>query len=267
MKDDDIRDELQFHLEETEEELRKAGASPQEARTRARRELGSTALVAEQVRDVWIARWWRELRQDVRYGLRSYRREPAFFAAAIGCLALGIGASTTVVSIADATMFRALPYAEPHELMALYEQRPKENVFNNVISTPDFVDWRFRNRTFASMAAWVEGDFTYTSENEPERFEGASISAGYLTLLGAPPRLGRDFTFEDEKPGNESVVIVSDDFWRRNLGATAEALGRTVTLNGRPHTVVGVLAPDFRAPDHAWRVRAAGDGRQHALRP
>jgi putative ABC transport system permease protein len=253
-REEDIRDEIRFHLEEEQADLEEAGQDSSTAGRAAMRTFGNRTKIEEDIRDVWVSRRWQEFCQDVTYCLRSFRRSPGFTAATLFYIAMGIGAVTAVAGIANASMFRSLPYPEPERLAVLYEQRPRENLFTNVVSYPDFADWRDQNQVFSAMAANQSSNFVYTSTGEPQRVEGGAVSAGYFDVLGIQPRLGRGFRPADESAGDASIVIVTDGFWRRNLGASDVALGRPLVLNGRSYTLGGVLPAGFRAPIYAWEV-------------
>jgi putative ABC transport system permease protein len=253
-REQDIRDEIRFHLEEEQADLEATGLNSSAAESAAVRTFGNRTKIEEDIRDVWTSRRWQEFHQDVTYCLRSFRHSPGFTAAAIFCLALGIGAVTTVAGIANASVFRSLPYPDPERLAVLYEQRPRENLWNNVVSFPDFADWRDQNHVFSAMAATEGSSFVYTSLTDPQRVDGAAVTAAYFDVFGIQPRIGRGFTPADESAGSGSIVIVTDSFWRRNLGSNDAALGRPLVLNGRSYTIGGILPPGFRAPSYEWEV-------------
>jgi len=252
----EIREEIEFHLGEDQEELEAAGKTPADARWEARRTFGNPAIVQEDVRDVWVARWLRELRQDLHFGVRSLMRSPAFLAATMLCLALGIGATTAVFSVANAIIVRSLPYADADRLLVIHEQRPGEGVSDNVVSYADYFDWREQQRTLAAIGAWEGGATTFTIARggDAERVPGAFVTAGFFDVLAVAPRVGRTFALADEDAGSASVVVVTDRFWRRALGAAGDALGRPIVLDGREHTVVGILPAHFEAPFYTWEI-------------
>src|ERR687883_1121170 len=183
------------------------------------------------------------LLQDLRYGARVLRKKPGFTAVAVVTLALGVGANTAIFSVVNAVILRPLPYPEPERLVRVYEKRPKLGRTRNVVSAPDFVDWRGQNRAFDSMAAYTGWGASLTSDGEPQRITGALASADLFRVLRAEPMLGRAFVAEEDRPGAPRVVVISHGLWRRRFGADPSAGGKAVTLDGRTYTGVGVMPP------------------------
>ena len=252
-REQEIREELDFHLSEEAEELEAAGVPAAAAQAAARKNFGNRSRIQESVREIWIARRWHELRQDIRFALRSFRKNPGFVAAVVGCLALGIGSTAWVVSVSDAMVFRPLPYPEPERLVSL-DARVIEDGSIGALSYPDFRDWRDGSKSFTHAAAWNPAHLVYGSGADAIRVEGATITAGYFETLGVMPRLGRAFRETSTGDTEQGEVIVTDGFWRRQLNADPNALDRNLIFNGESYRLAGVMPPDFRPIRHAWEV-------------
>ena len=208
--------------------------------------------------------------QDMRYAARSLRKSPGFTLVAALTLALGVGANAAIFSVVNTVMLRPLPFAQPDALVRIWESDPEHGRPTFATSHPNFLDWRSEAKSFQSLAATTNAGFTWTSTAEAEVIQGLNVTATFLDTLRITPVLGRNFLAEEDRPGgNTRVVIVSDGFWRRALGSDPKAIGRTLTLNSLPYTVIGVLPPAFQwgnntdmlaplAPDPA---RSRGDHR------
>jgi predicted permease len=187
-----------------------------------------------------------QLRQDVAYALRMMHRGPAFTAIAIVTLAVGIGANTAIFSVVHAVLLRPLPYANPDSTVIV--QNLLDGTRDYGFSNPEFLDARERLRSL-EIGAFASGSVNITGRSEPERLQSAYVTAAVLPVLGVNPTLGRGFRLEEELPGRDSVLILTDDLWRRLFNGSFDALGQSLTLNGRPHTIIGVLPPGFVMPD------------------
>ena len=184
------------------------------------------------------------LRQDLRYALRSYAKTPSFTLVILTTLALGIGASTAIFSMVNAIILRPLPFPDPDRLIFANELNP--NGTGMSVSWPNFLDWRARARSFDGLASSRNELLMLTGVDQAQRLEARRVTGNFLDVLGVRPVLGRGFTAEDDQPGSDPVVVVSDGFWRSQLGASAGAIGTHLTLDGTLHTVVGVLPAGFR---------------------
>jgi predicted permease len=184
---------------------------------------------------------------DVKLAVRSLRRSPGFAAVAILALAVGIGGNTAVFSVVDATRVRAVPYEDPARLVNLFGNVDRGAIERRGASYPDFLDWRAQaTRSFEDLAAVDPQLMTIVGTDEPERIETEFVSASFFSLLRATPALGRTFREdEDQVSKPEFVIVLSDGLWRRRFGADPQILGKPVTLNGQPFTVVGVMPPGF----------------------
>jgi predicted permease len=238
--DRDLEDEIEFHLAER---ARRAGIEPLEARRR----FGSPTLIKEAIREMWTIRWIEVLSQDLRYAARTLRKSPGFTIVAALTLALGIGANTAIFSVVDAVILRPLPYPEPGRLVELWGNVKRAKVERRGASFPDYLDWRAQSRSFESMAAFDSGTMTLTGVEEPERIRAEIVSEPYFDLLGMRPALGRTFLpEEDEVPQRNAVIILSDGLWKRRFGADPAVVGRSVQLDGRTWSIVGVMPAWFR---------------------
>jgi putative ABC transport system permease protein len=185
--------------------------------------------------------------QDVRYAARSLRKSPGFTLVAAITLALGVGANAAIFSVINTVMLRPLPFANPDSLVRVWESNIERDRPTFAVSHPNFLDWRSQARSFQSLAATTNAGFTWTSTADAEVVQGLNATATFLRTLQITPALGRNFLDEEDRPGgNTRVVIVSDGFWRRALGSDPNAVGRSLTLNGLPYTVIGVLPPSFQ---------------------
>jgi predicted permease len=183
------------------------------------------------------------LLQDVRYALRVLARSPGFAAIAILTLALGIGANTALFSVVNGVLLNPLPYPHPQQLVAVYSRTPQFG--ESSISYPNFLDWQRDNHTFAQLAAFRQDTFNMTGSGEPEHLRTEMVSADLFSLLGVQPAIGRFFNAQDDHAGAAPVVILSNALWHVRFGASPKILGQSISLNGTPYTVIGVLPANF----------------------
>jgi putative ABC transport system permease protein len=198
---------------------------------------------------LWLQpkRWEDEVLQDLRYGFRMLRRNPALTFIAMLTLALGIGANTAIFSVVNAVLLRSLPYQEPDQLVQLRYYRAR--VAEDYANAAEFLEWRERAKSFSQIAAYRFDNADLTGSGEPERLDAGFASAELFATLGVAPALGRAFTQTEDTVGGASAVILSDRFWQRRFGGDRQIIGRTLTLDGQNRTVVGVMAPGFRLVD------------------
>jgi predicted permease len=254
----DIDDELRFHLEAREAELTARGLAPDAARAQALEEFGDVDVTRRRLREIderverrrGRLRWWHELRADLAYALRGLRRQPAFTAAVLLTLALGIGATAAMLTVARGAVVGALPFVEPDRLVHASETLPQDPAARASASYPEFIDWRDATgasgtRAFAALEAYDGGNVTLVGLDEPVRLQAMRVTAGFLAMLGVRPFLGRLLAPGDDAAGAPTVTVVSHDFWRRRLGGDPGAVGRTLAIDGHSVTVVGVLPPAF----------------------
>ena len=187
-----------------------------------------------------------DLAGDIRYALRTLGRSPGFAAVAVLTLALGIGANTALFSIVNAVLLNPLPYPHADELVVVHESKP--NFPSGSISYPNFRDWQRENRTFAAMAVYRSYAFGLTGLGEAERVRAEFVTSDLFPLLGVKPILGRVFAGKEDEIGAAPIVVVGQGFWTRKLGAAPDVVGRSLTLDGRDYTIVGVVPPNADFP-------------------
>ena len=182
------------------------------------------------------------LLQDLRYGARTLRKSPGFTLVAVVALALGIGANTAMFSVVDSVLLRPLPYAEPESLLKIYTSMPQ---FRDAsISYPNFLDWQQRSRSFEAMAAYRSTSFNLTGSANPERLRGEMASATIFPVLGIKPVIGRAFTSDEDRKGGAQVAVLTSSFWKTRFGSDPQIIGRTLTLDEKLYTIVGVVPSD-----------------------
>jgi len=186
------------------------------------------------------------LLQDFRFALRGFRKNPAFAAIAIFTLAVGIGANTSIFSVANALLLRQLPYPQPERLALLSSEHLVNGANHGPLSWPRFQMVHQQNKSFAAVAAFTSDTFTWTGRGAPEQLTAARVSWDFLQILGVHPAAGRSFTAEEDQPGGAFVVMLSHELWARRFGASPSALGQSLTLNDNVYTVAGVLPAGFR---------------------
>jgi predicted permease len=186
--------------------------------------------------------------QDLRYAIRTLLKKPSFCAIAVLTLALGIGANTAIFSVINAVVLKPLPYAQPESIVQIWEYDRRQGPEEGSVSPHNFADWRNQTTQFEQMAAYRYTNFTLTDGNQPESLRGSAASSSLLSVLGAKPALGRDFLPEEDTPGKNRVVILSDGFWHRRFAGNPEILDQTVQLNGESYTIIGVMPKGFEFP-------------------
>ncbi len=265
----ELNDELRFHLDALIERNLAHGMTPQEARKAARAEFGSFAEATQAAYESRGTALLDNFVQDFRYGLRGLRKSPTFFAVAVLTLALGIGANTAMFSVIDAVLLRPLPYPDSDKVVQIYETDSSHGYSKFPVSPYNFVDWKKQASGFSNMAAYEFDSFTYRSGNAAERMAGAMISADFFRVLGVTPALGRDFELADEDASKPHLAILSYGAWQRRFGGDRRVVGRTMTINGVPYTIIAIMPSSFVAfpsPNteiwalRAFRLEAVGRG-------
>jgi predicted permease len=238
-----LEQEIQSHLQMAASDRIERGESAERAQQGVRREFGNVALVQQVTRDQWGWRWLEELLQDVRYGARMLRKNPGFTLVAVLTLALGIGVNTAMFSIVNGVLLNPLPYPHAEQLVTLHESKP--NFEFGSISYPNFRDWQKDNHTFSSMAIARRFAFSLTGLGEAEQVRARFISSDFFSTVGVNPVLGRDLAPGEDEIGAAPIALISAGFWKRKFGSSPEVLGRSLTLDGRNYTVVGVIPANF----------------------
>jgi len=239
--------ELRFHLEKLIEEKAVKGMTPDEARYAALRELGGLEQVKEECRDMRRVRYIENFSQDVRYGLRQLRRSPVFTAVAVMTLALGIGANTAIFTLVNAAILKPLPYPHPDRLVVLGGRAPQQPQNDlELVHPSEFLEWQNRARSFESLVLTQAIPVNTQGEDGAEQLSGLWTTSGLFRVFGVAPALGRAFTDQETRPGENNVAILSHGYWQSRFGADPKVLGKTINLNGQPTTLIGIMPADFR---------------------
>ena len=191
------------------------------------------------------------MKQDFLYALRGVRKRPLFTAVAVLTLALGIGANAAIFSVVSGVLLRPLPYPDPDRLMMLWTYNPRQGFDKDVGTYPNFEDWRRQSTTFERMAAYTGGSFTLTGAGDPAQIRGAIVTPGFFETLGTPVMLGRVFGDHEATAGGDRTVILGQGLWMRRFGGDRTIVGRTISLNGVAHEVLGVMPQGFAHPEDA----------------
>jgi predicted permease len=242
---------MAYHIERETAERVGQGMTPDEARRTALRDFGGVARHMDDARDVRGVRWLEETVRDAAYAARILRRNPAFTITVAATFALGIGAASAIFSLVDGILVRPLPYSQPGRLVSLWERDDVHRGGNNVVSVSMFERWRARATALANAAALVPAPLTLDG-TPSERLKGVQVSPDYFSMLGVHPSLGRDFAPADETNGGAPVAILSDALWRSRYGGDPSIVGRRISIDGSPVTVIGVMPASFEPPRFGW---------------
>jgi putative ABC transport system permease protein len=240
-----LDEELHAHVEMLLEEYVRRGMPPEEARYAALRAFGGVEQMKEEYREKRSLPMIETLVQDLRYGLRQLRRNLGFTVVAVLTLALGIGANTAIFSVVNTVLLQPLPYRDADRLVMVWGYDRPHGYSTDQVSPPDFRDWQSQNRVFEAMAGSTDVMYTLTGAGEPAPITGYEFSAEYFRVLGVAPLIGRTFAPEEEQEGKNHVVVLGYRLWQSRLGADPSLVGKTITLDGAPYTVVGVMPQTF----------------------
>ena len=246
--DAEQREELDFYLDVTTEEYIERGMEPTAARAAARRKLGNTMQVREEVYRMNTLTFMEGLLQDARHAVRIIRTKPGFSAAVLLSLALGIGANTAIFSVLNAVLIRPLPYPGSDALVGVFNRFViLGQVFEDAELSPGmYAACKENAKAFESFGVWTSGAATVTGMGDPEQLVIATATQGVLPTLGVPAYIGRWFSNEDDTPGSPQTVILSYAYWQREFGGHREVLGHTMVIDFVPHQVIGVMPRSFR---------------------
>jgi macrolide transport system ATP-binding/permease protein len=254
LHDNDFAEEIETHLQMQIEDNLRSGMGPQQARRQALIKSGGMEVTMQAYREGTTLPFFETLVQDLRYTLRQLRKNPGFAATAILVLTLGIGASVAIFSFVDAALIKPFPYHDPSRLAVIFGSIPLGNRFH--LSFPDYYDLKKQNKVFSSFEVYDSNGFTLATPDGIQMAPGARVSAGFFRTLGVAPILGRGFSSGEDTPSAPRTVILSYAAWRDRYGQRTDILGQTVTLDGNPNTIVGVLPRDFHfapaAPADFW---------------
>jgi predicted permease len=247
--DRDLDAELESHLQMHVEDNLRAGATPEEARRQALIKLGGIEQTKETYRERRGLPFLETTLQDVRFGLRVLVANPGVTVVAIITLALAIGVNTTIFSAANGFLLRKPPLPDPDRLMVISSINPAKDAYapdRTPVSILDYLDWSAQATSFTELAVSNSDDFTISGDGSPQRALGARVSPNYFHVLGVAPVLGRTINPDENQPGRDHVVILSDELWQERFGGDPKVLGRTIKVNGNPSTIIGVIPPTFR---------------------
>jgi putative ABC transport system permease protein len=243
-KEAELREELQFHLNEEAEQRQQNRLPEDKARCAARRELGNLALVEENTRAAWGWTRLEQLARDAGYGLRQIRRNSAFSAIAIATLALGIGGITAMFSAFDTILIRPLPYADADRLVMVWDHLNRERVNKSFPAAAEWLEWRRLNAVFTDIAATQGAEAALSGDSEPEQVPARKTSWNLWSVLGVNPLIGRVFTEEEDVKGAR-VLVISYRLWQRRYGGSSDVLGRKIAVNDQPYEIIGVMPREF----------------------
>jgi len=254
--EEQLENEMRFHLDQHTADLIAQGHHPEEARRLARLALGGPEQVKEQCRDARGTRWLEDLWQDFRYAVRSLRQKPGFTITALATLAFGAGAISTVFTLANTLFFRALPVDRSDRVVVVQATR-RHGQQPGWVSYPDYTHFRDKTETLQGLAAhYSTAPLFVTAKNQSKELNGAVVSANFFPLLGVRPALGRFFRQdEDSVPDRDRVAVVSYQLWRDWFGSSPDALGATLKINGVTFTVIGV-APQTSVESQFSRTKS-----------
>ncbi|HTM31559.1 MAG TPA: ABC transporter permease [Vicinamibacterales bacterium] len=185
------------------------------------------------------------LLQDLRFAARSFARAPRFTLPALLALALGIGATSATFSVIRGVMLKPLPYDQPDRIVVVWESNQARNRPRNVISPANWLEWRARNRSFSDLGVAGPARLTLTVDRRPEEVQGIVASSDVFAVLGVQPTIGRAYTAEEDVDGRDQVLVITHEFWQRQLGGRADVLGSVITADGQPREIIGVMPPGF----------------------
>lgn len=267
--DHDLEEELHLHVELAAEDARRRGRAPDDVRRAARMQVGGVSQAMDAVRDQRGLPWLDDLARDMRHGLRTLRRSPAFTAVALLTLALGIGANTAIFSIVNGVILRPLAYPKPEQLMYLTAQFPVLGITEFRVSYPEYMEFREMNRSFADVGAFTltapgsgadrigTGEVNLTTADRPLRVRSATVAAPLLKALGVQPAHGRFFapgeTDVSDGRGGPPIAILSHELWETVFGGQP-LVGQTVDVDGRPHEIIGIMPPGVDLMDNRIQI-------------
>jgi len=247
--DDELNDELRFHLEMQINQNVQRGMSGENARRAALVDIGGLQQVKESCRDIRSIGWLNDLWQDLHHSFRSLAKRPGFSAIALLVFALGIGANTAIFSVLNAVLLRPLPYSDPSHLYKI----TCTNLANGCVFTEaDLTVWRERTQVFEKISLVRSNRMFLSKVAEPEALLGLAVQRDCLSMLGTMPLIGRLFSDEDFTPASPRTVVIGYRLWLRSFGGERDILGKQITLNGDGFTVIGVMPSDFQFSSRQW---------------
>src|SRR5438552_8119930 len=250
----ELEEELRSHIQLRADELERSGCSRAEAERRARIEFGSQERFREECREAIAGNFIDVLLQDVRFSLRMLRKSPGFAAIVVLTIALGIGATTAIFSVVDATLLKPLPYSHPEELISIESDLPGINAHDVGMSQPEWQDLQQSGIFEYVSPTWFDEN-NLTGSSQPARVRLLIVAPNYFALLGVQPQLGRGFNPQDHSPGILPEVVISDGLWKRAFGSDPNILSKSVRMDTDLYRIVGVMPPGFDAPGRTAEER------------
>ena len=252
----DVDDELAFHLAMREEKLRGLGLAPDAAKAGAHARFGDRADVHNEcvtidrqyAREVRLMEWLESIWSDFHYALRTFRRMPTFTLVAAITLALGIGATTAMFTLVNSILLRPLPYPESERIVRVIQSYPEIGLDTWGLNQMNLAMYRDRATDFSSFAGYRGGSVTLQGPHGPQRMPILRVTAQFFRTIGVGPAIGREFTVEEDSPGKNTVMILSDGTWRSRFGGDSSILGKTIDIDGQPIRVVGIMPASFAFP-------------------
>jgi predicted permease len=238
--DRELEEELASHLEMHVADNVREGMTPEQARREALIKLGGVEQTKEDYRDTRGIGWLENILHDLRFGLRMLRKSPGFTVVAVLTLALGIGANTAIFSVVNSVLIRSLPFPRASELIGISARSSSFDIPSLGLSVPDGDDIRAGSSIFAAIATYQDAPKELSGEGKPERITGAAVTEEFFPLLGIRPVYGRTFTQSDMLPGTH-VAVLSYALWQERFGSDPSTIGKTITLDAQPHTIIGVM--------------------------
>jgi predicted permease len=253
---DELEEEMAFHREQSERELRSNGMAQDEARHAARRGFGNDLRIREQSHDT-VAFWFERFFADCRYATRQFLKAPGFALAVVLTLTLGIGATTTIFTLVYSTLLRSLPFPDAGRIVRIKDVRVQGQSTGPLVGVPRFFDVRARSKSFESLGFFYFSDETLIAgTNLPVALKTAGANAQFWSVFGVQPLLGRTFNEQDDRPKAQDAAVLSYSAWQRFFNGDPGAIGRQVTLGGEAATIVGVMPPGFHVPSgvELWKT-------------
>ena len=256
----ELREEIEFHLSldtmhQAARDANSGEGSPIAAPYAARRRFGNVTRYAEEAREMSGLGFFDMAKQDVRFALRTFRHAPSFTAVAVLTIALGIGATAAIFSVVNAVILKPLPYPNAERVVMVWMDNRRLKVREDIHSYPNLADLKSQNRVLSHLAPYRETGFNLTGTGgEPLRVVAGALPAEVFGALGVRPTVGSLYTAENERDGNDAVVVLSNGLWRDRFAGDPNILGRQLELNGRKRTVIGVMPPRFAFPSEETRL-------------
>jgi hypothetical protein len=242
----ELEEEMRFHLEMETRRHEAAGVSRAEARRRAARDFGGVERYKEVARDEAPAKWLQDIGLDLRYGIRTLVRRPMFTTVAALTLALGIGATTALFSVVKAVLLTPLPYGQPERIAVIWSAW--KGFDQTWLSYDEFEAYDAEIPSFENVGLFTDGAVNLIEGGEPERIRAGFVTYDVFSILGVEPTLGRGFTKDEDRPGGPRVIVLGNAVWQRRFGGDPSILGRQIQVGGRPTTVVGIMPAGFKLP-------------------